>query len=274
MINEQHPTKIAFVGDVHGQTAQMLHACVTAHNHGATHILQLGDFGIWDKDTEFLNTVNKYLQDNAMQLYFIDGNHENFPRLYAHPLAEDGTRSVRTNIHHLPRGFVFTWDDFTFMAMGGAYSIDRRFRTLNRDFWTEELITDNDIATARANAKGRVIDVLLTHDSPAGAPNSITDDLASQAKAAWFFGENHLEGCNEHRERLRLVAQAADPAFIAHGHYHKYMSGVYTQPSGKKTVVLGLDEGTAATFRYIWVTTIDELKVYRPKAQRLAERSA
>ncbi len=62
-----------------------------AAKKGATTIIQVGDFGIWPNDkgvVKFLS-IEETLAKYNINLYFIDGNHENFDWLYAQPVSED-----------------------------------------------------------------------------------------------------------------------------------------------------------------------------------------
>lgn len=239
-IHDQIPERILFVGDWHGSLYQAETAIQYAHTHGVTHIVQVGDFGIWRADTHYLDKSNELLLKHNIFLYFIDGNHENFPRLYAYPIQETGTREIRSNIHHLPRGFRFTWDTVRFLAMGGAYSVDKDMRTTGKDHWDEELITREDIDRAGTEKT----DVLLSHDSPRDAPNPITDNLLSHQRGVQWFGAHNIAKATVHRRTLQEVSDNTDPIIIIHGHYHAYMAQEYTRPAtGTRCFVHSLDQG-------------------------------
>jgi predicted phosphodiesterase len=242
MMHLESEKPLLLAGDWHGSFAQAARVLDYAKDHGGRLVFQLGDFGIWHNDKPYLNKLSERLERNGQSLYFVDGNHEDFPRLYAKPLHEDGTRKVRENIVHLPRGFRFKVNDTSFLALGGAASIDRKYRVLDRSYWEEELITDEDAETAMA---GGYADVMLCHDSPASAPNSITDDALGQMRAGISFGPENLRLCDMHRQQLDRVVQAVRPRFLFHGHYHEFMTGDIRYHDGTRTTVTGLDEGVA-----------------------------
>lgn len=227
-------------GDWHSQYFQAEKAIRLAYEAGHDTVVQLGDFGIWVRDEFFLGDLNRYLEKRGMHLYFLDGNHENFPRLFEYPENEDGTRTIRDNITYLPRNYRFEWFGLTFHVMGGAASIDKGFREEGKDWWPEEAITQEDIEKALTFGKA---DIMLCHDSPYGAPNVVTDSPLGQHQAAAYFGDEALAYCTEHRLRLKQITDHLTPRILFHGHYHRKMDGYYYHPDGTKAYVEGLDEG-------------------------------
>lgn len=232
---------IVFAGDWHGYLGQALREVEAAKKKGVRVIIHVGDFGIWSgrEGMKYLHRLNKALAENGMTLYFVDGNHEDFDELYAYSVLEDGTRRVRSNIFHLPRGLVFTWNDLHLLAFGGAYSVDRGSRVLNRTWWVQEMITDEDIATALANIESAPkIDIMVCHDSPSSVPNVVVDSPMRQVSAQRFFGVQPILEATKHRARLDDVYHAAKPTLVIHGHYHE----AYTART-EYGMVISLDEG-------------------------------
>jgi calcineurin-like phosphoesterase family protein len=252
-------TDILVVGDVHGSWSQIEKAIRHAKELGLDTIFQVGDYGIWNNDKPFLNQQQALLEEWDMQLLFIDGNHENFPRLYEKKILDDGTRYVRDNITHVPRGFRWTWHGLTFLALGGAASIDKRHRRTGHSWWPEELITVEDIIKSQ---EGGPVDVMFTHDSPSTAPNSITDDFRGQMEAMEYFGHAEVEYCTDHRNRLAEVTNVTTPRLLIHGHYHRSMYGTYTHQDENSTMgyVRGLDQGLAPLSNFTMVFSFDSVK--------------
>lgn len=246
-------------GDWHGNWPQAEKVINFAIEQDIKVIVQLGDFGIWSDDKPFLNKIQKKLQDNDLWLYFIDGNHENFDRLYEKRLTEDGLRHVRDRIYHLPRGFRWNWDGISFLALGGAASIDKKFRREGHSWWRAEQIDDEDTRVAIFDG---IVDVMLTHDSPASAPNAIMDDVIGQLQAGRYFGYEALEYTKHHRERLRDVTDILVPKLILHGHYHRYMryDFVHTGYFKEPCTIIGLDQGSGRSFEHIFIFDLDEAK--------------
>lgn len=91
-------------------------------------VIVCGDFGIWhnDKDEQYWF---KWLSEKPFTVAFVDGNHENFDRLYSDefPIVDfhgGKAHKIRDNIYHLMRGYVFDFDGKKFWCFGGASSHD------------------------------------------------------------------------------------------------------------------------------------------------------
>lgn len=265
-------TNITFIGDWHGETQDALRAIRHAHQQFSTTLLHAGDFGIWSQPAtdRFLDALQEELQNNNQMLYFVQGNHENFPLLYSYPInPTTGTRPLRPNIHHLPqayKGYIdrFTGellpnpsahseDDLSILALGGAVSVDKRWRKPGLSWWAEEEVTREDIDTAVSRGPA---DILLMHDSPAPAPNPHTDDPMKQILATQYYGVAAISAATKHRHSLTPVLHAAKPKLLVHGHYHTFFTALYRQPNSDIiTNVVSLDHGEAAPDRHI--LTID-----------------
>jgi hypothetical protein len=98
----------------------------------------------------------------------------------------------------------------TWLALGGAYSVDQHKRTEGRDWWPEEVLTEDDAGIAMDGGR---VDVMLTHDSPDGT------DLGAKLPPNPYFPE-HLEGAQRHRKLLGRVVDEVCPQVLFHGHYH------------------------------------------------------
>ena len=94
------------------------------------YVIILGDFGgVWNKDKESNEEtmLMDWLDCKTYTTLFIDGNHENFDRLYAYPEEEwhgGKVHMIRPSVIHLMRGQVFDIDGASFFAFGGASSHD------------------------------------------------------------------------------------------------------------------------------------------------------
>lgn len=249
--------RILLAGDWHGSFPQAEKVIRHAHEYGIATIIHLGDFGIWNNDKPYLNKMQFLLGEWGIRMYFIDGNHEDFVRLYGKRVLEDGTRFVRDNITHLPRGLRIGWEGYNILCLGGAASIDRLHRRVGTSWWPEELITDEDVENSIA---GGPADILLAHDSPAGAPNGITDDFAQQLAAMRYFGPDIVRQCNEHRKQLKRVTDVVAPRLVFHGHYHMYMRGVFQHPDGRNALVVGLDQGTGSIPRHTYLLDAEKVQ--------------
>lgn len=91
-----------------------------------------GDFGgIWYQEGSGHMREEKYwldwLEEKPFTTLFVDGNHENFQRLYSFPVEEwNGGRvhKIRPSVMHLMRGEIFVLENKKIFAFGGASSHD------------------------------------------------------------------------------------------------------------------------------------------------------
>lgn len=101
-------------------------------------VLIMGDFGgVWcDREEE--RYWLKWLSEKPFTVCFVDGNHENFDRLYGDEFElvdyhGGKAHKIRDNIYHLMRGYVFEFEGKKFFAFGGASSHDIHHGILDRD---------------------------------------------------------------------------------------------------------------------------------------------
>ena len=103
------------------------------------YVIICGDFGgVWTFEKE--NVQEKYwldyLNEKNFTTLFVDGNHENFTRLYNYPVEEwhgGKVHKIRDSVLHLMRGEIFNIDNKKFFAFGGARSHDIQEGILNLD---------------------------------------------------------------------------------------------------------------------------------------------
>ena len=90
--------------------------------------------------------------------------------------------------------------------MGGAFSVDWRYRTPGRNWWPDETIDEADVD----RLGGAPLDVLVTHDAPAGI------DLPT----SWRLPPTDEARCLAQRELVRRALDATSPTLAVHGHWH------------------------------------------------------
>lgn len=106
-------------------------------------VIVCGDFGIWHDTLEERNKLD-WLSHKNFTILFVDGNHENYDRLYGDefPIVDfhgGKAHKIRENIFHLMRGYIFDICGKSFFAFGGASSHDIRDGILEPfDYKTEE----------------------------------------------------------------------------------------------------------------------------------------
>lgn len=223
------PGRIAFAGDWHANEKWARRAISFAVDGGADAIVHVGDFGY-----DFNMIYMAALSSSPIPILFVDGNHEDHVWLNRQPIGDNGLRQLSDRVWHLPRGFRWNWGGVLFLACGGAFSVDRRFRTLGRSWWRGEELTFEDVAECK---RGGPVDVLIAHDCPAGVVIPTIDDR--REPPSWIRSVD-LASSAAHRQILREVVDTVEPWEIWHGHYHHHYARTVRFPYGEATVV-GLD---------------------------------
>lgn len=132
---------------------------------------------------------------------FVDGNHENFNRLYNYPVEEwhgGKIHKIRDSVLHLMRGEVFDIDNKKIFAFGGASSHDIQDGILDLN---EEEIQNGIKKLEKANYK---VDYIISHCCPTNIQTFInpsfkkdilTDYLQEISEKCefkkWYFGHYH-----------------------------------------------------------------------------------
>lgn len=103
------------------------------------YIIICGDFGgVWNYIVESIYEEHwlDWLNNKNFTTLFVDGNHENFERLYNYPVEEwhgGKVHKIRESVIHLMRGEIFNIDNKKFFTFGGARAHDIRDGILNID---------------------------------------------------------------------------------------------------------------------------------------------
>ena len=116
-------------------------------------------------------------------LWFIDGNHEDFSLLaeLASRAVAGARVAVRPNIFHLPRGHRWQWHGRTWLACGGGVSLDKAARAEGSDWWPQEEIT----AQEAAMIAGGPADVMVCHDCPSGVAHAFPGSRPGGRRRTW-----------------------------------------------------------------------------------------
>ena len=159
------------------------------------YVIICGDFGgVWNKDEESAKEKwwMDWLEEKPFTTLFVDGNHENFDRLYGYPVEEwhgGKVHKIRPSVIHLMRGQVFHIDGKRIFTFGGASSHDisggilepddpgykKKKKELDREWlsyrinhvswWAQELPSEEETEEGRRNlaACGNEVDFIVTH---------------------------------------------------------------------------------------------------------------
>jgi Calcineurin-like phosphoesterase len=213
------PARIGIAGDWHGNTkwaTRAVRRIGAALPPGAQDepgiIVHLGDFGIWPGPSgpSYLASLDEALTAASCELWFVDGNHEDFSQLGRLRPDDSGRSRVSERIWYLPRGHRWRWHDREWLALGGAVSLDRAGRTPGQDWWPEEEITWRQAGAVISAGRA---DVMVTHECPAGVEH------AFPPPPSWWAAAD-LRRSDAHRALVREVVLAARPGWLMHGHLH------------------------------------------------------
>ena len=199
-------------------------------------LIILGDFGVlWydkeDLERRFCEELHllKLLDKLGCTVLFLDGNHENHPRLKSLPTvrlfgAPAGKVENAERVFHLRRGEIYEIEGKSFFVMGGATSVDRARRIPGSSWWPGENVTAAELRHGLDNlfSHGNSVDYVLTHTAPLhislemfpderGEPQ-FEDPTAEKLEKVfkriafkqWFFGHMHVN---------RIIQ--SDPRFVA-----------------------------------------------------------
>lgn len=200
-------------------------------------MIHVGDLGLdWPgpKRGRFEARLNRLLVEKDMRLIVSGGNHDNWDTIMKLPVGADGLAVWRSNILILPRGGRTVIEGLTVGGLGGAYSVDQRWRTEEKDWWSDEEPKQEE---ADKLVAGGPVDVLVTHDVPWGVPMKGDFDLPREVE----------ERANETRLLLRTVVDRLQPPLVFSGHWHqRRIAELMHAGSGKTTVHVLADENSRA----------------------------
>ena len=184
-------------------------------------ILHVGDFGIWpdsdgiDQATRCHDGAGDFVEwwsqrrGPPRKTVFIKGNHEDFAWLDAQPGPE-----VLPNLFYLPNGSKFNLGGVWLGGVGGCYGPSNYHRrTCDLRGYAKRHYTREDIDSLIAAGS---VDVLLTHDAPAGV-----------------VFERHRRGPNWSSEAAGLddLIRAVMPRVCFFGHHHTRLDAQFDDVS-------------------------------------------
>ena len=197
------------------------------------YVIICGDFGgVWtfEEESSYEKEMLDLLDSKNFTTLFVDGNHENFTRLYSYPVEEwhgGKVHKIRDSVLHLMRGEIFDIDNKKIFAFGGdsshdiqdgildldeeekIYQMRKRgvyFRIRDFSWWDLELPIEEEIQNGikkleKANYK---VDYIISHCCPTNIQTFInpsfkkdilTDYLQEISEKCefkkWYFGHYH-----------------------------------------------------------------------------------
>lgn len=203
------------------------------------YVIICGDFGgIWAQEgSDYQKEENSWLnwlEGKPFTTLFVDGNHENFDRLYAFPVERwhgGNVHRIRSSVIHLMRGQIYEINGKKIFTFGGASSHDIQggilepddpdfyykwkrldagtlpYRINHLSWWKEELPSDDEMAMGWANleANDYQVDFIVTHC------------CSSNTQAYFSAGMYKADRLTDYLEKVRQKTEFVKWFF---GHYH------------------------------------------------------
>ena len=219
------------LGDIHGDY-KPLFKLLKRHDIKNTNIVQIGDFGYSfafsaiQTEKEYLKSLkyfNKVLKSKNCTLYAIRGNHDN-PIYFNNELKF-------SNLIFVKDYSVIKIEDKNCLFIGGAISIDRTLRAVDKSYWKdEEFVYDKD----KINNIKENIDIVFTHTKPSFI-NRIADTYKSEffikmlaedsyLKTDLLIEQNKLD--NLYNDLINNNHKITNWFY---GHYHQYYREYYNE---------------------------------------------
>lgn len=248
-------------GDWHGFAPHADWVLRCAHASGIKRVFQVGDFGLWEHESagiRYLDDLEEIASQDDITIYCLAGNHDNEKltvQLHAANLDADGFVILRDHVKFALRGHRWTWEGTRFLALGGAYSVDKAWRvekeirmtaeshrgsiqygkplkSYTETLWfPDEELTHQNVITAIGD--GSPVDVMLTHDKPLRSTPS--------------WNRKDFPECVANQEKIQRVVDALEPTLLVHGHLHfPYDCAMRGQDGSFSTYVVGLDADNEA----------------------------
>lgn len=226
--------RLIFLGDIHGNFS-LIHQYVKRFDIKNANIIQVGDFGVGfkslEKDKRNLELYHRILVKNNVFLYVIRGNHDYKPYFDNDPFGF-------TNIKLVSDYEVLELSGQRILFIGGAISVDRKYRTEGYDWWPDEVFH----LDTKKLFNYRNIDIVVTHTAPDYCPPDNGNGfgfISNMVKETDGLKEDLLFERYQMKQAFSILKDNNDIKFHYYGHFH---FKDYTMIQGTKHRVLGIGE--------------------------------
>lgn len=200
-------SKLWIVGDTHGAIQDIAFLDKKGKQEGIKLILQVGDYGVrWDWACDRYFQKRAWQKQNSPIWITVGGNHENYAnwqelqRLQSFPELVE----LWPNVYWAPRPTLMEINDEKFLLMGGANSIDRHLRVEERDWWSYEQPTAQEMNNFFSMLNDDKPDIVVTHEAPSSIHFGPSKRLSHTAidldniinhtdhmPKVWYYGHHH-----------------------------------------------------------------------------------
>ena len=216
---------IYVTGDCHGDWGRRFSTNAFPEQKGMTkedYVIVCGDFGLWHSTKSEIYWLD-WLDNKPFTTLWVDGNHENFDRLYHSDEFEvvdfcgGKAHKIRENIYHLMRGNIYELNGKKIFAFGGASSHDiddgildindfdtkeafdkervklnierKLFRINHESWWTEELPDQKEMDYGLKNLfdNGNKVNYIISHCAPQSVASLLSFGMYKPDRLTNYF---------------------------------------------------------------------------------------
>lgn len=207
--------KIILIGDIHGEYGKLRYD-INRFGYENSYIIQVGDFGIgFNKPNYYKNEafprLNEVLVNKNCHLYAIRGNHDD-PEYF----KQTNNPFDFSNITLLEDYSELNLLGKSILLVGGAVSIDRRFREEHKSWWSDEEF--NLKLEDEFPYKDRQYDLVVTHTRP-----GVCGAFKGFDNIKYWCGQDYdlKNDLIEESQKLDYLYERTKPKDWAFGHFHK-----------------------------------------------------
>ena len=227
---------VIITGDVHGtiDIRKLVYLDKIVKQTGREIIvIVVGDFGgIWNltrdkqEDLMFRTYYNKF----SFTTLFVDGNHENFDRLFSDEFEEvdmfNGKvkRIWKDKVFMLQRGHIYTIKGNKYFTFGGGQSIDKYRRKEFISWWSQEIPNkaEMDLGLKNLADNNNEVDYILTHT----CSNVMFNELRNRVRELGYDFLDVKENAERNlRDYFDIIQNTVKHKHWYFGHFH--MSSEY-----------------------------------------------
>lgn len=221
--------KIILVGDIHGEFGSFRNKI--KNNISDAYIIQVGDFGLGFHKPNFYKDkftwLNEVLVNNNCHLYVIRGNHDD-PSYFAE------TNSPESNITLLKDYSELELLNKKILLVGGAVSVDRRFRHEGKSWWSDEVF--NLKLEDQFPYKDSQYDLVVTHTRP-----GVCGAFKGFDNIKYWCNQDPdlMDDLIKESEQVNYLYEKTKPKNWIYGHFHQ---SDITNYEGTEFRCLNIDE--------------------------------
>ena len=247
---------IYFTGDIHGEFNSFNYGITKRYGIKNAHVIVAGDIGMGfykhNYYVDMFKSINKRFEALNIHVYFVRGNHDNPD--YFNNTPED---MIFSNVHLVRDYTVLHIEGHNILCVGGAASVDKKFRTKDIDWWEFE----NVLPYQELNCKN--IDIVVTHCAPIFCP-------PKYERISWMDDELDEKSRGDRLLLAKLyfdLIKNNDVKYWFYGHYHNsyesHLSNGYFTDIDKHYLMSGepieenYDEPDEYECRFIGLDMID-----------------